>query len=170
MNLLESCTPSFRSTWGGLSGVVLDLIREGRRLGQDVAVVCLERPGALAEQAEGLVASIAASSVSAKFSVGIAHSLNATCIALLTWAAMRAPDTPIGRMLHNRTVVVIGTASYSLYLWQQLFLNPGNEGVLCRFPLNLVLAFVAAFASFYLVERPFLALKDRARCRTEMPG
>ena len=106
-----------------------------------------------------LVASIAASSVSAKFSVGIAHSLNATCIALLTWAAMRAPDTPIGRMLHNRTVVVIGTASYSLYLWQQLFLNPGNEGVLCRFPLNLVLAFVAAFASFYLVERPFLILK-----------
>ncbi len=37
---------------GGLESIVLDLVREGRRAGQSVAVVCLERPGVLAEQVE----------------------------------------------------------------------------------------------------------------------
>jgi peptidoglycan/LPS O-acetylase OafA/YrhL len=30
-----------------------------------------------------------------------------------------------------------------------------------RFPIDLVLAFGCALASYYVVERPFLALKDR---------
>jgi glycosyltransferase involved in cell wall biosynthesis len=36
---------------GGLEHVVLDLAREGRRLGQRVEVLCLERPGTLAARA-----------------------------------------------------------------------------------------------------------------------
>src|SRR4051812_28310049 len=39
---------------GGLERIVVDLVREGRRLGQEVAVVCLERPGKLAGRAEAL--------------------------------------------------------------------------------------------------------------------
>ncbi len=39
---------------GGLERVVLDLVREGQRLGQQVAVFCLERPGDLAAQVEAL--------------------------------------------------------------------------------------------------------------------
>jgi sugar transferase (PEP-CTERM/EpsH1 system associated) len=39
---------------GGLERIVLDLIREGRTLGQQVSVICLERPGALAGQVEAL--------------------------------------------------------------------------------------------------------------------
>jgi sugar transferase (PEP-CTERM/EpsH1 system associated) len=38
--------------FGGLESIVLDLVREGRRLGQGVVVVCLERPGVLAPQFE----------------------------------------------------------------------------------------------------------------------
>ena len=37
---------------GGLEQVVLDLIREGRLAGQNVSVLCVERPGVLAKQAE----------------------------------------------------------------------------------------------------------------------
>lgn len=37
---------------GGLERVVVDLVREGRRRGQEPAVVCLERPGTLAPQVE----------------------------------------------------------------------------------------------------------------------
>jgi sugar transferase (PEP-CTERM/EpsH1 system associated) len=37
---------------GGLESIVLDLVREGRLLGQTVAVVCLEAPGVLAQQVE----------------------------------------------------------------------------------------------------------------------
>lgn len=39
---------------GGLERLVLDLIVEGRKLGQEVSVLCLERPGALAETAQSL--------------------------------------------------------------------------------------------------------------------
>jgi glycosyltransferase involved in cell wall biosynthesis len=37
---------------------VLDLVHEGRRLGQEVTVVCLEQPGRLADEAEGLGARV----------------------------------------------------------------------------------------------------------------
>ncbi len=39
---------------GGLERVVLDLIREGCRRGQQAAVICLERPGTLAPDVEAL--------------------------------------------------------------------------------------------------------------------
>jgi glycosyltransferase involved in cell wall biosynthesis len=39
---------------GGLERNVLNQVREGRRLGQRVSVLCLERPGALARQVEEL--------------------------------------------------------------------------------------------------------------------
>lgn len=40
--------------FGGLERVVLSLVREGKRLGQQPAVVCLERPGTLASAVESL--------------------------------------------------------------------------------------------------------------------
>jgi glycosyltransferase involved in cell wall biosynthesis len=43
---------------GGLERVVLDLTREGIGLGQRVAIVCLERPGCLAPEAEALGARV----------------------------------------------------------------------------------------------------------------
>jgi hypothetical protein len=43
---------------GGLERIVVDLVREGQRLGQQVSVICLERPGVLAPQAEALKASV----------------------------------------------------------------------------------------------------------------
>jgi sugar transferase (PEP-CTERM/EpsH1 system associated) len=39
---------------GGLESIVLDLVRQSRRLGQSAAVICLERTGALAEQVAAL--------------------------------------------------------------------------------------------------------------------
>jgi sugar transferase (PEP-CTERM/EpsH1 system associated) len=47
---------------GGLERVVLDLVREGQALGQSVSVLCLERPGVLACQAEALGARVACAS------------------------------------------------------------------------------------------------------------
>ncbi len=43
---------------GGLESIVLGLAREGRRLGQRVAVACLERTGAMASQVEALGARV----------------------------------------------------------------------------------------------------------------
>lgn len=55
----------------------------------------------------------------------------------------------------------IGVGSYSLYLWQQVFLNPGKTAFINRFPQNLILACLAAAASYLLIERPFLRLKEK---------
>lgn len=43
---------------GGLERVVLDLLREGRRLGHHTTVLCLERPGRQAPEAESLGATV----------------------------------------------------------------------------------------------------------------
>src|SRR5271166_5377017 len=43
---------------GGLERIVVNLVREGRRLGQQVSVICLERSGTLACQAETLGARV----------------------------------------------------------------------------------------------------------------
>lgn len=73
---------------------------------------------------------------------------------------VRFPDTFWGRFLNTRPLVYVGALSYSLYLWQQLFLNPMDEiPWYVGFPQNLVLAVAAALASYYLIERPFLNLK-----------
>ena len=42
--------------------------------------------------------------------------------------------------------------SYSLYLWQQPFLNRHSSGLAQSFPFNILLAVVVAHASYLLVE------------------
>ena len=82
-------------------------------------------------------------------------------IALIIHWALLHHASPLGRLLNAAPVAYVGTLSYSLYLWQQLFLNPHSTAVYCRFPLNVALAIVAGVASYYLVERPFLRLRER---------
>ena len=65
------------------------------------------------------------------------------------------------RCLNHPALVWIGLISYSLYLWQQPFLDRGNQAHWwTAFPQNLVLAFIAAAWSYYFVERSFLRLRD----------
>ena len=66
----------------------------------------------------------------------------------------------VGRVLNWKPVVYIGALSYSLYLWQNAFLNPDWNSWQTRLPINLLLAAGMAVASYYLVEQPFLRLKS----------
>ncbi|MCG2673210.1 acyltransferase family protein [Bradyrhizobium sp. GCM10023182] len=50
----------------------------------------------------------------------------------------------------------LGAISYSLYLWQQIFLTHNQDWTLRVFPLNIVSAFVCALLSYYFIERPFI--------------
>lgn len=70
------------------------------------------------------------------------------------------------RLLNLRPIVWMGALSYSLYLWQQPFLDRQASGLFTTFPVNLVMAFVLACASYYGVERPCLALRLRLHGRT----
>jgi peptidoglycan/LPS O-acetylase OafA/YrhL len=78
----------------------------------------------------------------------------------LDWC-LRYPDSIIGRLLNLKGMVWLGGLSYSFYLWQQLFLNRKSDAVWCSFPLNLLLALMAALGSFYLIEKPCLRLRVR---------
>jgi peptidoglycan/LPS O-acetylase OafA/YrhL len=78
-------------------------------------------------------------------------------IALVIERCVRCGKTGVvGRVLNWTPIVFIGTLSYSLYLWQQLFINRDSSATISAFPLNLVLALLAATASYYAVELPML--------------
>ena len=65
------------------------------------------------------------------------------------------------RFLNSAPLRFIGVLSYSLYIWQQVFLNHDSTSWVCAFPQNVVLALGAACASYYVIEKPFLKLKHR---------
>ncbi len=57
--------------------------------------------------------------------------------------------------------MAVGVGSYSLYVWQELFMNPSSGWAVGRFPLNVALAGAAAVASYFLIERPCLRLREQ---------
>ena len=73
------------------------------------------------------------------------------------------PAGATGQLLNSRALASIGLLSYSLYLWQQLFLDvdawPGLPGLGSR----LLLVLVAAATSYHLLEKPLVALRARFR-------
>jgi peptidoglycan/LPS O-acetylase OafA/YrhL len=84
--------------------------------------------------------------------LGIAY-----CIARFRTCASDAP----GRFLNCRPMVFVGVLSYSLYLWQQPFLDHYVASTWTAFPLNLCCALALACLSYFLAERPFLRLRKR---------
>jgi peptidoglycan/LPS O-acetylase OafA/YrhL len=69
----------------------------------------------------------------------------------------------LGRFLNWRPVAFVGVLSYSLYLWQQLYLNRHSSAWMNAFPQNLVFAVAAALGSYLLLEKPLLRLRSRLR-------
>jgi peptidoglycan/LPS O-acetylase OafA/YrhL len=68
-----------------------------------------------------------------------------------------------GQVLNWKPIAFVGLLSYSLYLWQQLFLNRNSAAWVNAFPQNLTFAVAAALASYYLLEKPLLRLRHRLR-------
>jgi len=69
----------------------------------------------------------------------------------------------VGRMLNWKPIAFVGVLSYSLYLWQQPFLNRESSSWTAAFPQNLVFSVVAALGSYFLLEKPLLKLRRRLR-------
>jgi peptidoglycan/LPS O-acetylase OafA/YrhL len=86
-------------------------------------------------------------------------------IALTIDYCIRNGDGWVGRILNARPVAALGVLSYSLYLWQEPFIDRGTERWWTTFPINVGLALTAAILSHVLIERPFLALRERAEKR-----
>ncbi len=64
-------------------------------------------------------------------------------------------------LLANPVALYIGRLSYSLYIWQQIILSPSNHALIRSpqaLPIKYALVFGVASLSYYLVERPSIAL------------
>jgi len=73
------------------------------------------------------------------------------------------PASIFGKILELSVLRWVGRLSYSLYIWQMLFLPPGPRplGPLQSFPFALILALACAVCSYYLVEKPMLRVGHR---------
>jgi peptidoglycan/LPS O-acetylase OafA/YrhL len=79
---------------------------------------------------------------------------------IVTWVVEK-PESIAGRLLNWRPIVHIGIISYSLYLWQQIFVSHESK----LLPWGWLCALAAAETSFWLVERPSLKLRNRLERR-----
>jgi peptidoglycan/LPS O-acetylase OafA/YrhL len=94
----------------------------------------------------------------------------------MLWQSLLIPALLLGTVLHPKSYAGmlletpllrwIGRLSYSLYLWQQLFLVPHDIprvplGILQQWPWNLAAVFLCATASYYLIEAPMIRFGHR---------
>ena len=75
----------------------------------------------------------------------------------------------LGRLFRWAPLRYCGAISYSLYLWQQLFLVPGTPswGMFRRLPLSIAVPVLIAAASLYFIETPLLKLKEKIAPQTQ---
>lgn len=96
---------------------------------------------------------------------GAGFTIMNVCLALCLDWCVTFPDGRVGRVLNAAPLVFVGWISYSLYLWQQPFLNRDSTALTAQFPVNIILTALAAVASYYIVERPSLQLRKRIEAR-----
>ncbi len=82
-------------------------------------------------------------------------------LAILIHRSVYNANDRMGQALNWKPVAFLGVLSYSLYLWQQIFLNRDSTRWLNAFPQNLVCAIAAALGSYLLLEKPLLKLRHR---------
>jgi peptidoglycan/LPS O-acetylase OafA/YrhL len=94
-------------------------------------------------------------------------------IPILIAGTVARPRDPVGRVLDAAPIRWLGRLSYSLYLWQQLWLPPSwfphTLGVAQTWPLNILCVLACATASYYLIERPSIRVGQRLAAAYEVP-
>ncbi|RYY86125.1 hypothetical protein EON63_06245 [archaeon] len=90
--------------------------------------------------------------------------LNCSIAYLITFSILKREGL-ISDILNNSIVTKIGTLSYSIYLWQQLFIIPRDSlsswSGYFTFPINLLAIAGVAWLSYHCFEKPFLKLKTK---------
>lgn len=108
----------------------------------------------------GLALSIAMARILWRFDVLFGDPSNAFFIAIIMAGLLFMRDGVVNRVLNAKSVVLVGVLSYSIYLWQQLFMTRSTYWA-CRWPVNVILALAAAGLSYAFIEMPFLRIKGR---------
>jgi len=93
----------------------------------------------------------------------------AVAVALSLLILVTAKQGVVFRAVNLPVVRHVGKISFSLYIWQQLFLVPSfgtsADGGLWRLPVlfRCLILYLVALCSFNLIERPFVRLRGRFR-------
>lgn len=100
--------------------------------------------------------------------------IQAATIVVMLVSTVLTGDSPLGRVLELAPLKWVGRLSYSLYLWQQLFLIGDGEIAPAMkwaqtFPLSLVFVFGVAALSYYQLERPMMKVGHRLG-KSPVPG
>jgi peptidoglycan/LPS O-acetylase OafA/YrhL len=95
------------------------------------------------------------------FSLAIGSTLaNASIGIMILWCITHA-DSTLGRLLNSRVAVFAGAISFSLYLWQQIFMDSVSLPRASAFPTAILLSILAAMGSYFLIEWPLQSLRRR---------
>jgi peptidoglycan/LPS O-acetylase OafA/YrhL len=97
----------------------------------------------------------------AQWQIVFAPTVSSMLVATMLWCCVNDPRSIVHELLDARPLRALGVFSYSLYLWQQVFITPARGTGIFDFPFNMMAAFGAALLSYSLVEAPFLRLKRR---------
>ena len=89
-------------------------------------------------------------------------------IAILICSLIENPRGFESKLLSSKILGGLGTVSYSIYLWQQLFLVQNGVEALHWWSLPALAAVSAA--SYWLIERPALRMKDRDHIGDQLHG
>jgi peptidoglycan/LPS O-acetylase OafA/YrhL len=94
--------------------------------------------------------------------------VEAVTLVCAIWVTLDYRAGLVYRLLNSKPVVWLGLLSYSLYVWQELFLSWAAGPKLAASPAYdwrvwWVPAVACACVSYYLVERPILRFKDKLR-------
>ena len=103
---------------------------------------------------------------SGKYSIFLSDPVNALACCMVMGGLLYVQNRFVIGLLNNKGTYFFGALSYSLYIWQQPFsgrLIVGEMTTMWR----LICIFVAALASYYFIEKPFLKMKERKKIKTE---
>jgi len=101
------------------------------------------------------------------FDLPLGYTISGAVVAIFLLWCTRNPTSVVGRILNWAPIVRIGVLSYSIYLWQTLFLHSSNSEVfgplpfIGTFPGNWLGVFLVANFSYYVIEQPALRMRVR---------
>ena len=91
------------------------------------------------------------------YAIAVGFTLQGISITVFMLYVILHPESRVGQILNSPIMVAIGVRSYSLYLWQQLFIGDSRHSI-PRLAAGLCAAVLAAF-SYRIIELPMLRMK-----------
>lgn len=90
-----------------------------------------------------------------------------TCICYLILTSVISSNNYLHKILNLKALRDLGVISYSLYIWQQLFIIPkGNPLPSFEVPINLILLLIVSIISYKYFESFFLSLRKQIILKT----